>query len=171
MIGEILATKKLAEYFGFGQQLSCVLGIGEELPFADESFEGVYLGGCLHHTVTSFSVPEIYRVLKHKGRFAAADMWDAPLYKLGVRVLGKREEHIQCKPLNDERVAPIKSTFQNREITNFGVFTRYPLLALSKFGVELPFSNVDKIAQLDHFVSSKLNLSKFGSSIVCKGEK
>jgi ubiquinone/menaquinone biosynthesis C-methylase UbiE len=56
-------------HFGlYGMQADFALADGEELPFADESFDVVYSNGVLHHTPdTERAVRELRRVLKPGG--------------------------------------------------------------------------------------------------------
>jgi SAM-dependent methyltransferase len=56
-------------HFGlYGMRADFVLGDGERLPFADESFDIVYSNGVLHHTPdTAGGVRELHRVLRPGG--------------------------------------------------------------------------------------------------------
>jgi SAM-dependent methyltransferase len=56
-------------HFGrYGLRADFVLGDGERLPFADESFDVVYSNGVLHHTPdTAGAVRELHRVLRPGG--------------------------------------------------------------------------------------------------------
>src|SRR5690606_33674889 len=106
MLGEIRCAMALAEAAGVSDRLRSAVAVGEELPFAAESFDGIYCGGCLHHMQTEIALPEISRVLAPGGAFAAVEPWRAPLYAIGTRIFGKRERGAFCRPLTRERVAP-----------------------------------------------------------------
>lgn len=56
-------------HFGlYDMRADFVLGDGERLPFADESFDVVYSNGVLHHTPdTAQAVRELHRVLRPRG--------------------------------------------------------------------------------------------------------
>ena len=71
MLNEALFTRELAGAFGVGDRFRAVVGIAEEIPFDDSSFDRVFSGGCIHHTMTERAFPEIRRVLKRGGRLAA----------------------------------------------------------------------------------------------------
>jgi uncharacterized protein YbaR (Trm112 family)/SAM-dependent methyltransferase len=125
MIGEARCAMALARAIGVADHLRCVTGIGEELPFADAVFDAVYSGGCVHHMTTENALPEVARILRPGGVFAAVEPWRAPLYAIGTKVLGKRES-VHCRPLTNERVAPLRSSFAKARVVQHGTFTRYP---------------------------------------------
>ena len=80
MLGEVLCSISLAREAGVVDRLRCVVGVAEELPLADELFDAVYSGGCVHHMVTQVAFPEILRILKPGGRFSSVDPWRALLW-------------------------------------------------------------------------------------------
>lgn len=166
MLGEALVAKALAEAFGVGEGLECVVGIAEELPFESNSFDAVFAGGCLHHTVTEYAIPEIARVLRVRGRFAAFDPWRAPLYSLGTKVFGKREPDVFCRPLTRARVGPLTRAFDHPVVSLHGTLTRYPLIALATLGLDIPLMTAFRIMNADDRLCRLLpRLRNYGSSV------
>ena len=80
MIGEVERGRMLMNEVGCGDKFRGVAAVGEELPFADNSIDALYSGGCVHHMDTAKAMPEFRRVLKAGGAFAAIDPWKAPAY-------------------------------------------------------------------------------------------
>ena len=172
MLGEIRCAIALAQAAGVADRLRCAVSVGEELPFAAETFDGIYCGGCLHHMQTAITMPEISRVLVPGGAFAAVEPWRAPLYTLGTTIFGKRECGAFCRPLTKERVAPVGETFRDHAIIQHGTITRYPLLALAKLGLSSSMETVWRFNRIDDAVCSLVpKLRKMGSSVVCLATK
>jgi SAM-dependent methyltransferase len=172
MLAEARFAVSLAAAFGVESRLRCVVSIAEELPLQDATFDVVYSGGCVHHMVTSLALPEAARVLKDGGRFAAIEPWRAPFYSLGTRVFGKREENVFCRPLDQQRVAPLKTAFGWSSTVQHGTFARYFLIALKKLGVKLSLMTVWRLIRIDDSLSSLIpGLRRLGSSIALLGTK
>lgn len=178
MLGELVFATTLAQYCDVQDRLHCVAGIAEELPFADGVFDAVYAGGCVHHFVTELALPECARVLRPGGRFAAVEPWRAPLYGVGTRVLGKREEPVFgkrdigvcCSPLSRDRLEPFFHSFQQATITHHGTLTRYPMLALYKLGMPMKLTTYWKICIVDDFLCSLVPpVRRIGSSVSLLG--
>jgi SAM-dependent methyltransferase len=165
MLGEAMFARELAAAFDVQERFHCVVGIAEELPFRDATFDRVYSGGCIHHTITARAFPEIKRIMRRGGRFAAIEPWRAPLYGVGTKLLGKRERGVNCRPMEQTRVEPLFHAFESAEVRHHGTFTRYPLLALSKFGLKPAARTLQRIEALDDRLASiALALRKRGSS-------
>lgn len=172
MLAEARFAVSLAAAFGVESRLRCVVSIAEELPLRDAAFDVVYSGGCVHHMVTSLALPEAARVLKDGGRFAAIEPWRAPFYSLGTRVFGKREANVFCRPLDSQRVAPLKTAFGWSSTVQHGTFARYFLIALKKLGVKLSLMTVWRLIRIDDKLSSLIpGLRRLGSSIALLGTK
>jgi hypothetical protein len=172
MIGELRCAMALAREFDVADRLGCVAGIGEELPFASGSVDAVYCGGCLHHMVLDLALTEVERVLREGGKFSAVDPWRAPLYALGTRILGKREEDVHCRPLTKERVEPMYRVFRDAKRVQHGTLSRYPLLALMKLGVPFPQPWVRRINAVDDALCSCIpKMRGMGSSVACLATK
>lgn len=172
MLGEALCARALAHVAGVADRFHCVVGVAEEFPFASGMFDVVYSGGCLHHTVTTLSLPEAARVLREGGRFAAIDPWRAPFYGVGTKLLGKREPSVYCRPMTRQRVEPLWNAFRGARVIQHGSLTRYPLLALSKFGISCRLSVARRVNQIDDALSSVVpGLRRMGSSVAMLGSK
>ena len=172
MLGEIYCSISLAKEAGVLDRLRCVVGVAEEIPIADNTFDAIYSGGCVHHMATELAMPEIARVLKSGGRFSSMDPWRAPLYAIGTKILGKREVNVFCRPLTRARVAPLFTSFAEAEKVQYGTLTRYPALALWKFGVNMPFNMMWRLYQFDDALCSCVpGLRNLGSSVALFGTK
>jgi uncharacterized protein YbaR (Trm112 family)/SAM-dependent methyltransferase len=169
MLGEALVARDLAAAFGVKDKFRSVVGIAEEIPLRDSSFDRAYAGGCIHHTITERAFPEIRRVLKPGSKFAAIEPWRAPMYNAGIKVFGKQERGVNCRPMELERVLPLFSTFDNAMVTHHGTFTRYALIALGKLGLRLRPQTIDRITRFDDNLASRTSLRKYGSSVALLG--
>ena len=172
MLEEALYARTLAEQLGVGDRLRCAAAVAEEMPLRSGSVDAIFSGACLHHMQTEMALPEIARVLREGGRFSAVDPWRAPLYAIGIRLVGKREPSVHCKPLTKERVAPVWSAFRKARVVQHGTLTRYPLIALSKFGIESPLNVVWYFNKVDDALCSVLpGMRRMGSSVAVLGSK
>ncbi len=171
MLGEAMFGRALAESAGVGDRFRAVVGIAEELPLRSEIFDGIFAGGCLHHMVTDAALPEAARVLRPGGKFAAAEPWRAPLYSIGTKILGKRED-AYCRPLTNDRVSPLKHSFSSFELIGHGTVTRYPFLALEKFGFSISKSIPWHIGRIDDALCSLIpGARRMGSSVTVLATK
>ncbi len=172
MIGELRCALALAKAFGVADRLRCVAAIAEELPLASDSFDAVYSGGCLHHMVLDLALTEIERILRKGGRFAAVDPWRTPLHTIGTRILGKRETSVHCRPLTKDRIKPLYRLFRQAQVVHHGTLTRYPLLALMKFGLPSTLSTARRANAIDDAICSWLpGMRNWGGSVSCLGIK
>lgn len=165
---EALLGMTLAERLGCRERLRCLIGIGEQIPLKDGCVDAVYAGGCLHHMETNRAISEIYRVLAPGGKFAAVDPWKTLLHTWGTRICGKREKGVYCKPLTDQRAAPLFATFENAELRRHGPFLRYLALGLSKFFGEASRTAGYWICQIDDLLPFA---KRMGGSVALLGEK
>ncbi len=172
MLGEVYCSMALAKEVGVLDRLRCVVGVAEEIPIVDNYFDGVYGGGCVHHMTTELAMPEIARVLKPGGKFSCMEPWRAPFYAIGTKILGKREPTVFCRPLTRARVAPLYTSFAKAEKEQYGTLTRYAVIALSKFGIHIPFRVTWKIYSADDAICSCVpGLRNLGSSVALFGTK
>jgi len=171
MLGEAQAARALAKAVGVGELMRCVVGVAEELPIRSETMDAIFAGGCLHHMQTEIALPEAARVLREDGKFAAVEPWHAPLYAIGTKILGKRED-AYCRPLTQARIEPLSKAFRTASVIQHGTLTRYPFLALSKLGINVPKFIPWHIGKIDDAVCSIIpRLRKMGSSIAVLGSK
>lgn len=172
MLGEARYAMRLAENFNVSHRLACVLGVGEELPFVSGSIDLVYSGGCFHHMRLDHVASELHRILRVGGRFSGVDPWKTPLHTLGTKVIGKRETSVYCKPITEERLAPIRAQFHDMIVCRHGPLLRYFLLALEKAGLKLSISTMMKVMRFDDLLGRPFRLTeKYGGSLVVAGTK
>lgn len=148
-LGEALFTVALARIHGLLDRFHPVIAIGEELPFADASFQAIYSSSCLHHMVTGQAGREARRLLVEGGVFAAIDPWRAPLHNLGTGLVGKREHGVHCRPLDASRVQAFRKSFAEASCVRYGALLRYPLLGLQKSRLTLSDRHVRALLCLD----------------------
>jgi SAM-dependent methyltransferase len=152
--------------------LRCVVGLGEELPFRDGTFDAVYAQGTMHHMETDLAFSECRRVLVSGGRFAAVEPCRGPLYNVGIRFFGKRDPKVQCVVLTARRVNPAVRVFDGARTIQHGAVTRYPLLALAKIGLSPSRRVLWTIGTFDDAVSSLIpRLRRTGSSVAILGTR
>lgn len=171
MVGEAQAALEVAKIIGVADRFRCVVAVAEEIPLADESVDVAFSGGCVHHMSTEIAFPEIARVLRPGGRFAAIEPWRAPLYGIGTRLLGKREPNPFCHPMTAGRAAPLFGAFAKAKCELHGTLSRYPMLGLQKFGVLTPLDTAWRIGRADDRICSLLGLRRFGSGVALLGTK
>jgi len=179
MLGEAVLSWRLAEAFGASDRFTCLLGIGEELPLQDESIDVISSQGCLHHMRLEYVFSELRRVLKPGGRFVATDPWEAPLYRIGTRIFGKREQrifdrkqHIFCQPMTQERLSCLSKYFPSHVISNHGPVLRYALLALNQLGLHFSQKHMCTLSRIDDKIGKCIGLSSnWGSSLMLGGER
>lgn len=173
MLGELQYATAMARNAGVADRFRGVVCVGEELPFPAESIDAIFSGGCVHHMDTEQLMPEVFRVLRPGGAFAATDPWKAPLHTFGTRLLGKREKNVYCRPIDNRRLEPLFKTFAQARAPRYGAVTRYPALALSKFGINLPLPLLFRVSQIDDVVAGLVPpfRNKWGSSIALLARK
>jgi SAM-dependent methyltransferase/uncharacterized protein YbaR (Trm112 family) len=171
MIGEAQAATASAEILGVADRFKCLVAVAEEIPLADESVDVAFSSGCVHHMRTEIAFPEIARVLRQGGRFAAVEPWRAPFYGIGTKLLGKREANAFCRPITGARVAPLFDAFRSARYELHGTLSRYPMLGLQKFGIITPMHRAWHIGRMDDHVCSWLGLRRFGSGVALLATK
>jgi ubiquinone/menaquinone biosynthesis C-methylase UbiE/uncharacterized protein YbaR (Trm112 family) len=171
MIGEAQVAIEVAKLLGVADRFRCLIAVAEEIPLADASVDVAFSAGCVHHMRTEIAFPEIARVLRPGGRFAAIEPWRAPFYEIGTRLLGKREANAFCRPLTAQRVAPLFDAFKSAHYELHGTLTRYPMLGLQKFGLTMPLDAAWSIGRADDALCSVLGLRRFGSGVALLATK
>lgn len=171
MIGEALFALELARRFGV-KGLLPIVGVAEQLPFENAAIDRIIVPGSLHHMDVSQALSEGHRVLAPEGVYCAIEPWRAPLYAIGTRIFGKREPNAHCSPLDTQRINGLYESFPRAEINHHGTFTRYPLLAANKLGLNLKLETVRRIFQADDAVTDMLGgrATTAGSSVsvICR---
>ncbi len=169
--GELELTRRAATALGVSARLSTFLGFAEELPVPDDAFDVVLTEGCLHHTDVTAALHEAKRVLRAGGRFGAFDPWHARLYDVGIRVFGKRDPGVDCRPLNRERISKLHEIFPVAQVTFHGALARYPIIAADKMGLHLSRATVHRIILRDDAISWRFErLRRNGSTVSVTAE-
>jgi uncharacterized protein YbaR (Trm112 family) len=172
MLGEARFAQRLAGHFRVADRLGCVLGIGEEPPFADDSIDLAYSGGCFHHMRLEYVASTLHKILSAGGRFAAVDPWKTPLHTIGTRLIGKREASVFCRPITPERLRPLEGRFEDLVVTRHGPLLRYLFLGLEKARVRLPVPWMLGITRFDDTLAHLLGLGdRYGGSLLIAGTK
>jgi uncharacterized protein YbaR (Trm112 family)/ubiquinone/menaquinone biosynthesis C-methylase UbiE len=172
MLGEAKVALELARKLDVSERFDCFVGVAEEIPLSDASVDGAFSGGCVHHMTTSRAFPEIARVLKPGGRFAAIEPWRAPFYAFGTSVFGKREANPFCRPMTSERVAPLFKAFSRARYVQHGTLSRYPMLAMEKVGVRFPVKTAWAVGRLDDRLCSFIpGMRSLGSGVALLATK
>lgn len=105
-----------------GVRVECVTADGEELPFADGSFDAVWGNAILHHLDLAKAGRELHRVLKPGGVAVFCEPWGGnPLLGFARRMLpypGKDRTPDE-QPLTRRDLRPLRSIFPAVEVRGF----------------------------------------------------
>jgi len=108
--------------FANGVSVECVAADGEELPFADASFDAIWGNAILHHLDLTRAGKELLRVLKPGGIAVFCEPWGGnPLLAFARRRLpypGKDRTPDE-KPLTRRDLTPLRAIFPNLEVSGF----------------------------------------------------
>ena len=108
-----------------GVQVECVTADGEQLPFADASFDVVWGNAILHHLDLAKSGRELKRVLKPDGVAVFCEPWGGnPLLNFARRALpypGKDRTPDE-QPLTRRDLRPLRAAFGSIEIQGYQLF-------------------------------------------------
>jgi hypothetical protein len=126
----------------------------------------VYSPASIHHTVSERSFPEIARVLASNGRFASVDVYRSPLYDAGIKMFGKREANVWCKPLDRDRLAP-SSVLPGVELTFHGSLFRYPLAIATRRGRDISSDWFVRLTKAEDAIARVVPGLKRLASLVC----
>lgn len=162
---EAECCRRVAEQLGIARPW-IVVGTGEELPLASETLDRIYLGGSLHHVDTELAAEVLASKLARGGVLAASDPFQTRLHAIGTKVLGKREVEVHCKPMTDERLAPIARVLDVTASRRNGPLVRYLSIAAEKAGLN-GFHNWRRSLLLleDRVVRRVPALASFGGSL------
>lgn len=151
-------------------ELHCRLCSAERLQFEDGYFDAIFAPGSAHHFDTDEAFPEIRRVLRPGGKFAAFEPWLTPFYKLGIRLFGKREPGVKCIPLDPGRLVSFYRAFPGAQVQHHGAFTRYGLILLGRF-VRLSDSFVWSLSSLDDAIALPGIRLRLGSGVALLAQR
>jgi len=165
IINELRIFAMIAATVGFADRVLPVVAIGEELPIRAKSVDVVHSPACIHHMHTDLAFPEINRVLAPGGRFSSYDIYEVPFYRLAIKLFGKREPGVNCKPLNKERLKPV-AVFDDATYRWHGTSVRYLTTLLARFR-DLPDRHrLYRLAQFEDRLAGRFpSLKRFASEV------
>ncbi len=166
--GEMLAGK-----FGVSEGFVPVQGIAEQMPFADNFFDAIYAGACLHHTELEYSGPEFRRILKPGARAAFGEPRMTFWYHYGRKIFSKRglsgaEAHVQSdRPIYQSEIDGFVASFSSYRVKGSRIFVHIPLTVLHRyFGVRYPLKMLSRVEAADFSLASMMGLEKRFAPIV-----
>ena len=108
-----------------GVRVECVTADGEELPFADASFDAVWGNAVLHHLDLARAGRELRRVLTPGGVAVFCEPWGGnPVLNFARAWLpyaGKHRTRDE-RPLSARDLQPLRACFPNLEVRGFQLF-------------------------------------------------
>ncbi len=108
-----------------GVSVECVTADGEELPFADGSFDAIWGNAILHHLDLAKAGRELKRVLKPSGVAVFCEPWGGnPLLGYARRALPYPGKHRTPdeQPLTRRDLRPLREVFPSVEVRGFQLF-------------------------------------------------
>jgi SAM-dependent methyltransferase len=164
--GEADLAREVASEFGFSNRFATAVGFAESLPVESGSVSAIISEGCMHHTNTEEAFRECTRVLVQGGRFGAWDPWKARLYTLGISIFGKRDPDVNCRPMDQVRLAELPTIFPTwSEVRLHGAMTRYPGIVWARFVTTPKVSTSYRMTLFDDRISRHFPaLERNGSS-------
>ena len=165
----------VARHLGLASKMEVVLGIGEQLPFADGSFDRVYGGGTLHHIALERGLPELNSILAPGGRAGFIEPRLNLIYRIleatKVRDLA-REPGAQCYPLAVSDVLENARGFTTCRCELSGGPVRYAIVGLSRIlRMSVPLSLSMALQSAETRVLSSLGLSSMLGGLAVLLEK
>ena len=174
MMSEARYAARLATDFGVRDRFAPVLGVGEQIPFAADIVNLFFSFGCFHHMRWRYLGAELHRVLVKGGKFAGVDPYKTSLHTIGMKILGKRESQVYCRPITPKRLMEMKRWFPDMTVTQHGPLLRYMFLGLERLSMgrfTLSLSAMMKIMRLDNFLGRLAHLESCGGAVVIAGTK
>lgn len=109
--------------------VECVVADGEDLPFADASFDAVWGNAILHHLDLAKAGSELFRVLRPGGVAVFCEPWGGnPALAFARRFLpyaGKDRTADEC-PLRKRDLAPLRESFPSVSVEGFQLLGMLP---------------------------------------------
>jgi SAM-dependent methyltransferase len=105
-----------------GVRIECTVADGEELPYANESFDAVWGNAILHHLDLERAGRELQRVLKPGGVAIFCEPWGAnPLLSFARRYLPypNKDRTPDERPLRRRDLDPLRAIFPMLEVQGF----------------------------------------------------
>lgn len=166
VLDELRLCARVATDAGLADRLHLACAIAEELTIADHTMDLVYSPASIHHTVTERSFPEVARVLGPHGRFASVDVYRSPLYDTGIKMFGKKEANVWCKPLDRVRLAPA-AVLPGVELSFHGSLFRYPLALATRRGRNVKPATFTRLTKAEDAIARVVPGVKRLASLVC----
>lgn len=144
----------MSQRFGFEERIHLIQGIAEDIPFANDSFDRIYSGGCLHHTQIEMTGTEVHRVLKENGKASFVDPIMTTTYRIFVRPFYEkgigRVDEAECTPLDRKKVREFLKKYKAGKLLPYRAFTHFPLIMATRyFNINLSISFIKKIEEID----------------------
>ena len=159
-LGELRTGRLLSEKYGVADRFFPALGIAEQFPFADDTFDAIYGGGCLHHTSMEDSTGEIFRVMKKGGRAAFVEPRMTFWYNAARKVFSSRgfttaEAGVETdRPIYRREIEAFISNFSAGQVHVSRTFCHIPITLIHRFfKVPLPLSLIYAIEKTDLFLT------------------
>lgn len=145
-------TRRRAEINGVGSLVTAVVAAGENLPFADESFDIVVGKAVLHHLNAELAAPHLHRVLKSDGKAVFSEpMGMNPLLRFGREHL----PYVDKKPRGADR--PLDYTTIGRWVQAFRDSRIREIQLLSMLERVFGFNrHLDSLRRMDDLLLRKL---------------
>ena len=118
----VVVARKRAKINGIEEGLDLLVAAGEQLPFAEESFDVIFGKGVLHHLEPTLGAPELYRVLKPGGKAAFSEpMGMNPVLKFARAYLPYPDKNPRGadKPLNYREIREWGRRFSEFRVEEF----------------------------------------------------
>ena len=132
-LGELRTGRLLSEKYGVADRFFPALGIAEQFPFADDTFDAIYGGGCLHHTSMEDSTGEIFSSRGFTTAEAGVET-DRPIYR--------------------REIEAFISNFSAGQVHVSRTFCHIPITLIHRFfKVPLPLSLIYAIEKTDLFLT------------------
>ncbi len=118
----VLVTKARATSAGVNDRVIAAKMYGEDLHFADGTFDIIFGISVIHHVAIDMAGPEIYRVLKPGGKAIFVEPLDYnPIINIFRRLTPKRRSQTE-KPLTYTQIQQLATGYQQLNTYEFNLF-------------------------------------------------